>query len=319
MAFSTSQTERNGIRLVGLHEENGANIWIANDFGGMLYGFEVRNPAGEMVDVLDKYPDVVTLQAKIDKTFMGCKLSPFACRIPGGKYFYDDVEFEFSKKGDDGAAIHGLLYDKPLTVVDFFADDEQAQVLLKYNYKEEEDGYPFSYRCEIKYSLQANGLLQLQTTIINLDDLEIPLVDGWHPYFRLTDSLDDLCLSFNSGAMIVFDERLVPNGEIVHYDEFQEMKRLGDTVFDNCFLLEESVSAPACVLRNDKTGLEVRIFPDESYPYLQIYTGGVERKSIAIENLSASPDAFNNGMGLLQIPPRRSQTFTVYYRAGFDL
>jgi aldose 1-epimerase len=57
------------------------------------------------------------------------------------------------------------------------------------------------------------------------------------------------------------------------------------------------------------------IFTNSHYPYLQIYTPP-HRKSIALENLSGAPDCFNNGMGLLMLPPNRSQTFTVWYQTG---
>jgi aldose 1-epimerase len=46
---------------------------------------------------------------------------------------------------------------------------------------------------------------------------------------------------------------------------------------------------------------------------LQIYTPE-DRKSIAIENLSSAPDAFNNGMGLLVLEPGETKMFTTTYQ-----
>jgi aldose 1-epimerase len=56
----------------------------------------------------------------------------------------------------------------------------------------------------------------------------------------------------------------------------------------------------------------VEIRPESSYPYLQLYTPP-HRESIAIENLSAAPDAFNNGMGLINLEPGASATFKTAY------
>lgn len=60
-----------------------------------------------------------------------------------------------------------------------------------------------------------------------------------------------------------------------------------------------------------KVQLEIR--PDKQYPYLQIYTPP-HRNSIAIENLSAAPDAFNNKMGLITLQPGENIIFTTTYK-----
>jgi aldose 1-epimerase len=67
-----------------------------------------------------------------------------------------------------------------------------------------------------------------------------------------------------------------------------------------------------CVVRNPKRKVQLEIYPEKSYPYLQIYTPD-HRKSIAIENLSAAPDAFNNGLGLKVLEPGEAATFTTKF------
>jgi aldose 1-epimerase len=46
---------------------------------------------------------------------------------------------------------------------------------------------------------------------------------------------------------------------------------------------------------------------------LQIYTPP-HRKSIAIENLSSAPDAFNNKIGLIELGAEESHAFQTRYR-----
>jgi aldose 1-epimerase len=85
---------------------------------------------------------------------------------------------------------------------------------------------------------------------------------------------------------------------------------------DNCFLLDHNEKeVPACVVYNPENGLELKIYADENYPYLQIYTPD-NRESIAIENLSGAPDCFNNRMGLLMVKGGEEVKFTVRYRLG---
>jgi aldose 1-epimerase len=127
----------------------------------------------------------------------------------------------------------------------------------------------------------------------------MPLSDGWHPYFTLGEKIDDLLFKINSDKMIEFNERLLPTRNITDYKKFQQPEILGDTFLDNCFLLKQNNDA-ACILRNNKTGLELHIRPHSSYAYLQVYTPQ-DRNSIAIENLSSAPDGFNNKMGLISL------------------
>ena len=65
-------------------------------------------------------------------------------------------------------------------------------------------------------------------------------------------------------------------------------------------------------LRDPATGWQLEIQPDASYPYLQIYIPP-HRQSIAIENLSAPPDSFNNGIGLITLAAGESTVFSTQY------
>ncbi len=315
MAFTIFSSAENGIELLSLQNDD-TIVSIIPKHGAMLHAFSIVTPAGRQ-NVIDNYGSIESVEKDLPMSFKSSKLSPFACRIPEGKYIYEGELFELTNKFADGSAIHGLLYNKNFAVVNEFTDDYQASVLLKYNYKEEDDGYPFNYRCEIRYTLLPDNLLQLETTIINLDDLSIPMADGWHPYFKLGGKINDWELQFNAASMVEFDDKLIPTGHMLEYNAFNEPKLIGDTFLDNCFLLQQDDTYAACTLRNPKNGLQVSFYPEAAYPFLQIYTPP-HRESIAIENLSAAPDAFNNKMGLLMLPPRHTQTFTVHYQLSCE-
>ena len=132
---------------------------------------------------------------------------------------------------------------------------------------------------------------------------------------NLEKKIDNLIFQLNSNQMIEFDERLLPTGKILPFDKFISAKKFGDTKFDHCFKLNENAQ-PACVLRDEEAQIELKIIPERSYSYLQLYTPD-DRKSIAIENLSSPPDAFNNNMSLVTAKPGEIYNFTAKYQLTF--
>lgn len=315
MPFKVFTSTENGIELLNL-QQDGTLVSIVPKHGAMLHEFSITTASGKH-NVIDNYSSLEALENELPMSFKSSKLSPFACRIPEGKYIYEGEVFEMTNKFIDGSAIHGLLYNKTFSVVNEFTDDLQASVLLKYNYKEEDDGYPFSYRCEIRYTLLPDNLLQLETTVINLDDLPIPIADGWHPYFKLGGKVNDWLFQFNAGAMVEFDDKLIPTGHMLEYNQFNQPALIKELFLDNCFLLNDDDTYAACTIKNPRNGMQVSFYPEATYPFLQVYTPP-HRVSIAIENLSAAPDAFNNKMGLLMLPARHTHVFTVHYQLSCE-
>ena len=143
----------------------------------------------------------------------------------------------------------------------------------------------------------------------------MPLSDGWHPYFKFDQSINNLSLKINAAQILEFDDKLLPTGKIFPFNKFQTLEKLNDKFFDNCFLLKNTTE-PACIIEDIKNKLRLKILPSENYPYLQVYTPP-HRKSIAIENLSSAPDAFNNKMGLIILQPSESKTFTTTFQAEY--
>ena len=70
--------------------------------------------------------------------------------------------------------------------------------------------------------------------------------DGWHPYFTLGDTVDELQLEFQSDEMVEFDSELIPTNNLIPYVEFNSLKKIGNTFFDNCFTLDME-AASLCV------------------------------------------------------------------------
>ena len=315
MSFRITHEKDEDLDLLQITDlTTGIQVRVLPDAGALLHEFSI--PLGNRrIQVINSYKNQDDLKKNFS-FFKSAKLSPFVCRISEGKYKYEGVSYEFLNKFNDGSAIHGLLADKPFTVLEKSTKPDQASILLEYHYKKENPAYPFEYLINIKYILKTAGRLLLETTVKNLSAGLIPMADGWHPYFSLEGRVNDWLLSFHSRQKLAFNEKLIPLGHTVESSEFYSPRKIGDTFFDNCFFLEADSGSPAATLENTDNGLRLFFFPDKHYPYLQIYTPE-DRKSIAIENLSSAPDAYNNGLGLIILEPGRSQSFSVLYQLEF--
>ncbi len=314
MSFTIQNKVENGFPKVVLKDKSsGAFAEVIPSCGAILHSFSVTHQ-GNKLSVIDSYENEKDFRKNVtSKGFRGCKLSPFVCRLNKGKYQFAGKDYQVQKFYLDSHAIHGLIYDQPFTVIHQNTSEEKASVTMQYLYRGHDIGYPFNYNCIVIYELEKDNKLNVITEIINKNEDPIPMQDGWHPYFKLDAKVDNLQLEFQSKAMVEFNEELIPTGRFTSYEEFGSLRYLGNTSLDNCFTLNFSESRPSCVLRNTEKKIQVEIHPDESYPYLQIYTPP-HRKSISIENLSSPPDAFNNEMGLKILLPGESVFFKTSYK-----
>ena len=316
MSFTITREKDEDLDLLQMTDlSSGIQVSILPGTGALLHEFSI--PLGNRrIQVIDHYKNQADLHHHLSSSYKSAKLSPFVCRMAEGKYAFEEKTFEFRNKFNDGSAIHGILYNKPFTVLEKIAGDKEASLLLAYTYRHEDPAYPFDYTIQIRYTLGSHGCLELLTTVINHSPVRIPIADGWHPYFSLEGKVNDWLLSFHSTQNLVFDERLIPRGHMVETKKFYVPTQIGSEFFDHCFLLEPDPGLPAVQLENPASGLCLLLYPDQHYPYLQIYTPP-HRTSIALENLSAAPDAFNNGLGLLILEPGESQSFGVRYQLKF--
>ena len=307
MSFSIDSFQHNGFDVIALKDEsNGTQVEIVSAYGAMLYAFRLQH-RGQALNVMAGFESLDDYKQRAGG-FNGVKLSPFACRIPGGKYSWQQQEYQVRKSVMTGHAVHGLLYDMPFTSTAQEATEQEARLVLEHAYPGDDPGYPFPYTCRIQYRLLPNNRLELHTTLLNRSPQAIPVMDGWHPYFTTGSPVDELELQFASDKLIEFNDLLVPTGRILVCTDFCQPRSLKGVTLDNSFLLDFEQPLPLCTLRDPKKGLSLAFYPDESYPVLQVYIPE-QRKSIAIENLSGAPNAFNNGMGLATIEPASSKTF----------
>ncbi|HWB27461.1 MAG TPA: aldose 1-epimerase [Chitinophagaceae bacterium] len=309
MAFSIN--EETGlfpvIRLQNNETGTSAEIYSR---GALLNAFTI-NGQEEPCNVIDGFASPQDAIDNITAGFKSARLSPFVCRITEGRYTFRQQSYLINKFFLGTEAIHGLMFDAQFTVTSKWAGENEAFVTLEFDYEKDDEGYPFTFHSKITYTLSKNNRLSISSEITNTGKSDMPLTDGWHPYFTLGGSINDLELQINADKMLAFDERLVPTGKTLENRSFSQPAIVGDTFLDNCFVLKDE-NKPACILKNNATGLQLTITPEENYPYLQVYTPP-HRRSIAIENISGAPDAFNNSIGLIIAKPGELYTFATVY------
>lgn len=314
MRFEINTLDRNGMRILELTDtESDSKLHILPFYGALWHAWYFSY-GGEPLNLLDQYADKETLEHSLRASFKGTKLSPFACRIPGGSYAANGKNYQFRHLSPDGNVLHGLLFDKPFKVKEKILSDRFAAATLEYAYRQEDEGYPFDYDCRITYQLGKDNVVKLSTSLHNLSSEKIPVMDGWHPYFSTGTPIDRCMLQFNAEALIEFNESLVPTGRMQPYSRFRSPEPLKDTALDNSFLIAADTDGPVCTLYDPEKNINIAFSPDKHYPVLQIYIPP-DRQSIAIENLSGAPNAFNNGMSLKWINPGEKMTFETRYHA----
>jgi aldose 1-epimerase len=308
MTFEVSINTQQQYPIITLKYDNtSAEIYA---FGGFVNAFTITTATNGLLNVIDGFTSVEDAIANVTNGFKSSFLSPFTCRLNNGEFAFADTRYKIEKFYLQAHAIHGVLYDAVYDIIETNNINNEASVTLQHTYLASDNGYPFTFTVRHIWALKANNELTVTTTIHHTNDTAIPYAQGWHPYFTLGGKVDDYTLQFDSHTMLEFDSFLLPTGNNIINNDFATGTSLNGIFLDTCFKLDASINQPKCVLSH--SGISLTIVPDNSYPFLQVYTPN-HRQSIAIENLSGAPDCFNNGIGLRLIEPNASSIFTTSY------
>lgn len=245
--------------------------------------------------------------------YSGVPLFPFANRLDKGRYSYANVDYQLEQNEPARAtALHGFLYQLQASISVITQDEDASHVSLTYNYDGSIAGYPFPAKIVMKYSLGNNACLSVQFTVLNLHTSSIPVGIGWHPYFQLGQTVDELRLQMPPSKRVLVDDRLLPTGEMVDFTDFLNPTLIGDSVFDDCFVLpaNDDNNSAKVTLWSDakKIGLEMfQTMGTTGFNYIQVCIPP-DRKSIAIEPVSCGINAFNTGDGVIHLAAGESFT-----------
>jgi aldose 1-epimerase len=261
------------------------------------------NNGRENISILKKVDWVRSV--KRDDIFTNAKLSPFAGRIKNGQYTFNNIQYDlFRNYPEENNACHGFIYNKKFKVIRQINNNKNASCTLEYLYKNDNQGYPFTYSITLTYKLSAGEGLTCTTEIVNLSGSVIPVSDGWHHYFDLGVPVEKLILKLDNLDLIELDSCGIPDGRKKEYKIFDVPCKIGGRHFDSCFKFKTKGKAETELISNERN-INLLIWQDTGpgkYDYLVIYTPP-DRKSIAIEPLTSNINSFNNHEGLILLPP----------------
>ena len=241
----------------------------------------------------------------------GQVLIPWPNRIEDGTYTFEAREHRLPlTEPERGNAIHGLVREEPWKVADLKAHRVVMEHVLQ-----PRPGYPFTLSLSVEYTLSEGGL-RVQTTATNVGAEPCPFGSGQHPYLKLgVPVVDSLVLRAPGRTVLIEDERGIPRGrepvEGTAYD-FRRPREIGETALDDAFTdLERGEDGRARVeLRDPASRAGVTLWLDESYRYVQLFTGDplpdVRRRSIAVEPMTCPANAFRSGEDLVRLEPGES-------------
>ncbi len=279
------------------HPETGNSFSIVPERGANLMDLTIGGAA-----ILDGYGTPEELEvAKFGKSAV---LFPFPNRLNHGKYEWlgQSYQFPINNAATDNA-IHGFVRNEAFEVDYIFLAKDHASILCSLNYEGELDYYPFPFTLELEFMLHDSGAFTLEVACRNRHTAAIPVGFGWHPYFRLTDKVDDHLLQLPGCEKVLIQDRMIPTGEQTVFPDFQRKSRVGDAELDNCFQVAKADGSYKLLLDGAGKRLKVQASAKQ-FPYFQVFTPP-HRSSIALEPMSCNVDAFNNGQGLVTLEPER--------------
>jgi len=226
----------------------------------------------------------------------GILLAPFPNRMASGKYTFKGIDYQFPiNDKETGTALHGFVCDLKFKLVDKKLEDTSASLTLQARYDGHFPYYPFPFVATVVYSLDTNKGLSIDFKINNTGLGEMPVGLGWHPYFCITEKVNDTILTLPHLHKVEIDKSLIPIGKRTALNYFNEPKKIGDYTLDNCFVVDTNKKEAVVIMESDLGKLTYK--QSTKYAYLQIFMPP-HRKSIALEPMTCNIDAFNNGDGL---------------------
>jgi aldose 1-epimerase len=242
----------------------------------------------------------------------GQVLAPWPNRLTDGSYRYGGRDCQAPiNEISRHTAIHGLVRWLDWSMV----AHESTSVTLSSAVRPQ-PGYEWQLDLEVTYALDAAGLT-VTFQAVNADTERAPFGVGFHPYLTLgTTSIDGLQLTVPATSYL---DSTRPDGtpEMAPVAatplDFTEPRRIGSIQLDTCFGgLVHGDDRRALARLADPDGRSVRLWVDDAYRYLMVYTADQvglperRRKAIAIEPMTCPPDAFRSGMDLIELEPGES-------------
>lgn len=246
----------------------------------------------------------------------GHSLIPWPNRIKSGKYPWngEDRQLDLTEPSKDGA-IHGLTRWRSWTLIE--RDDNRASFGYTLNPC---PGWSWVLDCRIDYSLDDDGLT-VRTSATNAGTDACPWGAGAHPYLTVgTPTIDSASAKVPGSIYLPVDDDGIPTGRQSVWGTDYDLRtpvEIGSRKIDVTYTdLQRDDDGRARVTLSLPDGPAVSLWVDESYPFLEIFTGDAlpqaerRRTGLGVEPMTCAPNAFNSGEGLIVLQPGDTHTAT---------
>jgi aldose 1-epimerase len=272
--------EGRAVEIFSLSNAHGLEVRIIN-YGGIVVSLRAPDRTGRLDDIVLGHD---TLDGYLeDNAYLGALIGRCASRIARGRFLLDGVRHELATN-DGRNHLHGGRrgFDKVVWDAEPFVDVRGAGVVLWYQSRDGEEGYPGALLVRVTYTLTDRDELVIDYSART--NRATPLNLTHHSYFNLAgagarDVLDHV-LTVNADRFTPTDDELIPTGEISPVDgtphDFRQETSVGQRMgagYDHNFVLNRSGAGlvHAAQLFEPTSGRTMDVSTTE--PALQLYTG----------------------------------------------
>jgi aldose 1-epimerase len=272
-------------------------------------GGGIRTYTAHGNDVLDGF----AVDAMADGS-RGQTLIPWPNRVKDGRWHWHGRDRQLAlTEPKQHNAIHGLVRWLEWDVI----ESDQASVVVGCTVAPQ-TGYEWRLDVRVRYSLDDNGLT-VEQAITNRAAEPAPVAAGAHPYITVgTATINDAVLHLPAASWLPTGDQQIPRDQEfvagTPYD-FREPRAIGDREIDFAFtdLHRDDDGRFGLLLADRKGDRAVTFWVDESYPYVEIFTGDTlspsrRRRGLGVEPMSAPPNALVTGQSLVVLDPGATWT-----------
>jgi len=283
-----------------LKNKNGMQVRCTN-YGAIITGIEIPTPNGKIVNVVLGFDSPLDYY-RSNIPYFGCMAGRYAGKIANGTFEIDNKKYHLRKNERGINHMHGGLkgFDKVFWNKSSKSDLSKGCLVLEYESKDSEEGYPGKLNIETHYILNDENEFFInsfattdKTTIINITN---------HSYFNLNgDSSGDILdhtLFINAKELMAFSPEGNPTNKFSNIEgtpfDFRNPKSIREFVESkdekivkvgglfNLFIFDKNGKVNAS-LQGNKTGIKMEIETNQAamFVYTSNFLDALGRKGFA--------------------------------------
>jgi aldose 1-epimerase len=244
-------------------------VWT---YGASLIEVVTPDRNGRKDNVVLRLPELTSYEDRTTNPYIGAIMGRYARCIAEGRFTLDgniyQLDRNFGRHHFHGGTIG---FDRYVWDADAEKDDDRSSVTMRLERPDGDQGYPGQVSAEVTYKV-GDEWLSIEFSATATASTIVALTN--HAFWNLAAGgpIDNHWLTLNSHRRIVVDDELIPHGPPLPITgerlNFSKPRKIGDTVLDDCFVLDDPTWAAE--LFDPAGGRVMRVTTDQ--PGLAIYS-----------------------------------------------